>query len=166
MTKEQMIQELKTEAANNAASNAVFHMFALRKRARRSITIHGLYQRMLKEGFDFKRQEYTSVLKLLDKLGFGSLALNKNGNVKGLYNIQVTLQSIGRLVCEKTTELSGVRTKNSFKTIVSTIDNKPKTLDFTVGLTLKINNKDLQIQVPKDMTTGEIATLINKLNHS
>lgn len=168
-----LIETLKKEAATNKAANAVFHVFALRQRARRNVTVHSLEQRMKKEGFDFSPNEYSGVLKTLAGLGFGKLQTDHKGRVKALTDVNTTLQSIGSAACGQRVTLTGLKSRNKFTTMVVTkMDAAPTAEIFKkvapvpqvdLRLSLAINGKPVSISVPENLTAEEITGIILKL---
>jgi hypothetical protein len=60
-------EQLKKEAESNPASNAAFHVFALRKRARNVVVLTSLYNKMKKEGFKYEKSQYISLNLILSE---------------------------------------------------------------------------------------------------
>ncbi len=120
-----IVDSLKQEITKNPAADAVFHVLALRNRSRSTLTIAGLSNKMHKEGFTFDRKHYVDILKLLGKLGFGTLETTPKGKVKGLTHISVKLKSIGEAACNKQqeTDLIPYTPKPKYKDL---IPHRPK----------------------------------------
>lgn len=181
MTNKEMVELLKKEAQNNPAANAIFHVFALRQRARNSVSILGLKQSMKSAGFDFTRAEYIKVLRFLATLGIGRLDTDPRGKVRALKDVRITLQSIGESACgSENIGLKYYKERNKFvdlpsqqkyaqvpkpEVIAPTASVSPMTLNAHLKLTLIINDKELQIELPKGFTAQETALLISSLNN-
>ncbi len=170
MTKTNAIERLREEAKKNSAANAVFHIFALRQRTRGIITIHSLTQKMKKEGFEYGRQEYVNLLKLLAELGFGKLE-EKRGRIKALRDITVTLQSLGEAVLNKNSSTRGFNKRNKFTALPGLKTNlAPKPMpveaaptEVSVTFDIRMNDKVIATLVPKDLTDEEMTTLVKRL---
>lgn len=104
----EVISTLKLEAKKSPAADAVFHVWALRKRARSIVTLAALDQKMRQEGFHYAKSDYAPLLKLLASLGVGHLSIDSKGRVVALKDIKTTLQSLGKAICEG--EASNVKT--------------------------------------------------------
>lgn len=165
------IELLIKEAETNPASNDVFHVMAARKRARNSINLSSLTNKMRKEGFDYAKKDYLPSIKLLAQLGFGELDLDKRGKIIGLKNIKVTLQSVGAAACRQGNHFSGFVPRNKFGTLVPKPevvkpvpqDKKVETDKGTLSLPVGINNKIVMIKVSRNISGEDMATLIDKL---
>lgn len=116
--------KLMTEAARNPVFMAVAQGFAIRERTRNQITIHSLTQKMTKEGFNYKREDYIKVLYFLHGLGFGSLKLSSRGKLLALKNIETTLQSIGMAAINGKEPLKKAAKTNKFKPLANKVDIK------------------------------------------
>lgn len=90
-----VVTQLRKEAQQKPAFNAICEVFAKRQRARSQVTMHNLQAVMKKEGQEFSREEYAQALKFLAHLGLGRVEFNRNNKLKALKDIKVTLQSIG-----------------------------------------------------------------------
>jgi hypothetical protein len=158
MTNEKtVIETLKKEANENPAANALFHVWALRHRARNQVTMRALNLKMTKEGFKFDTALYERTLKLLSQLGFGRVEYDKNGNVKALKDIRVKLQSIGKATVGTGRKLVNFKQKNKFDSIEVKPIQKP-----SVILTCVVNGKAVNMTLPPSMTFDEIATIMLK----
>ncbi len=93
--------QLVEEAERNPASSAAFLILASRQRDRSTLTLSSLYNTMRREGFKYSRDQYVDMLKLLNKLEFGKLDLNRRGRIVGLKEISVRLTSIGKIACKE-----------------------------------------------------------------
>lgn len=114
MNETQMIATLRTEAEKNPVVNDTLHAFALRERARHIVTLTGLANRMRKEGFTHMKEEYSTVLRLLAKLGVGKLDLDAKGRVRSLKDVRTTLQSIGLAATGGADALKANKQRNRF----------------------------------------------------
>lgn len=171
MSNDQVVQMLVKEAEANPASSAVFHVFALRKRARNSINLLSLTNKMKKEGFtNYDKTDYVSVIRLLATLGLGELDTDAKGRVRGIKKIRVTLQSIGAAACKQSAAMEGFSVRNKFYKIPSKVE-EPKPVEMKekpskIGLNLEfnVNGRILRIPVPKDIIGQDLAELVNKLH--
>lgn len=170
------VEVLKKEVESNPAANAVFHVFALRRRTRAQITMHGLSQRMKLEGFEYRSDQYAHVLKLLAKLGLGKLEVDSKGRVRALKEVKATLQSIGVVACGDKSTVKVYNKRNKFMKVYSNPapetpkqqENSPKpelvpdSSNNVIILSVPIKHKYIDISVPKDLNAEEIAALIYK----
>src|ERR1700722_8921493 len=88
-------ERLQAEAQKNECFAAICTVFALRERTRSQVTVQSLMATMEKEGFKFSREQYEKCLVFLATLHIGKLDHDMKGRVRGLKNINITLQSIG-----------------------------------------------------------------------
>lgn len=164
MLDKEVIETLRNEVKTNPVSSDVLHLFALRKRARNTVTLSSLYQRMLKEGYKYQKSDYVHIIRVLAKTGFGKLDIDAKGRVKGLKDISVTLQSIGAIACGKADSPNRLKHKNKFTTLV----NKPNVLKqhnlHEMLLKFPVNNKIIEIRLPEDVTTKDLIDIINRMN--
>lgn len=175
MNQSEAIKVLKKEVETNKALDAVLHVWALRKRARNTVTVGALKQRMKLEGFEFSPSEYAQVLKFLAQTGFGTLEADKRGQVLALKDVKITLQSIGQAVCGGTKEpLHRFKARQRFQSLPPVLaskahkENRRKSDNLEphiMGLTMNINGKALTISVPKEFDEQDVAGLISKLRH-
>ncbi len=173
MNQNEAIVSLKKVVESDKAASAVFHVFALRKRARHMVTILGLMQRMKAEGFEYSRGQYEAILKIMAEHGFGKLEKDPKGQVTALKDIKTTLQSLGKAVLSQDEKLKGFKQRNRFNDLVATAEAirtnpeaiavRPFRVSGTVSITLSINGKPIIIPVPSDLTPEETAGLINRL---
>lgn len=161
MTKTEIVEKLVQETETNPIANAVFHVFALRRRNRSTLTITSLYYKMKQEGFDYPKTDYIPIMELLASLGFGELTTSRSGAVTGLKNIKIALQSIGAVACRQKLSLEGFNRRPKFERISNRQISIKKPQQ--VNLELVINGKYLHIPVPKEFDSEEITTLIKKL---
>lgn len=165
MVNAELLSVLVKEAESNPASNAVFHVFALRKRARNSVTLTSLFNKMKKEGFDYAKSDYTPVLKLLASIGLGELDVGPKGNVRGLKNIKVTLQSIGNAACKQNKLMYNFRPRKKFAVIEvpAPVETITPRVNNNVNIELCLNGKMIHIPVPREFTVQDIAKLVEML---
>lgn len=174
----QVIDTLKQLANSDSVANAVFHMWALRERARHEVTVDGLHARMKKEGFTHAKQQYAPLLELMARLGFGKLYRDGKGNIVALREVRMTLQSIGRAVCgrELKPQLRPFKKKNIFQTMSLNRElmveptppkpivppKAPIALAEKGEITVSFDSKSLTFPINGDLSDEEIAFLINK----
>lgn len=166
MDKNEMIEQLKQEAKANKVSNAVFHVLAMRRRARHNITLNGLQQRMKAEGFDYKPADYIPAIRLLAKLGFGQLDVDSLGKIRGLKDIKTTLQSIGVAAVGNAADLANYRRRLKFQPL--TQEQAKVVADYSVvpaavGIKVEVNGKSLDITIPGNFSSKEIVGLLDKI---
>lgn len=107
-----MVQKLREFAGKSPAFSAMAHAFAMRERTRQQITIHSLIASMVKEGYNFTKDEYRQALTFMANLKLGNLERDRKGQVSALKGITYTLQSIGLASVSKKDSLA----KNSVGT--------------------------------------------------
>jgi hypothetical protein len=173
-----IIEALKKEALASKAFNAVCHVFAFRQRTRYVLTIVGLRQKMKAEGFTFSNEEYAKVLRTLASLGIGQLMVSPRGRIRALKNINITLQSIGQAACGDKAKLEGFKPSNKFirlvsnpETVVKKPQEPPKVQELSpktqeskaIKLIVYLGGSPVTFAVPEELSTNEIAGLIQKL---
>ncbi len=169
MTNSIMIEKLKTEVASNPVSAAVFHFLAQRERTRDSILTGNLYKEMCKAGFKYPKSEYAKTLRFLSTIGVGTLKVSTRGNVIGLYDIKLTLQSLGRAAIEGSPSLNPFHGRKKFTVLRPVVlpPAAPRVVDdvvkdISIDIVVHINEKVLQIQVPENFKKEDISLLIEK----
>ncbi len=177
MDRETAIDSLKKEAAGNPVASAVFHMFAARERARQTVTVGALDQRMKSEGFEFDREEYVKILKLLANMGLGKIEVNSKGRVTALKDVKMTLQSIGMAAIGEKMNLAALKQRNRFSQLEGRAESLAETANvikprdgsagagFPVSITVVVNGKPVNLRVPKEFNQKDIADLVVKLTH-
>lgn len=99
------ILELRSKAQVNKIFNDMMHVFALRERTRRQVTIPGLQLRMKEAGFNYDKSLYQDAIVFLAKLGYGKVETDINGEVFALKSVAYTLQSIGKVALSESQSL-------------------------------------------------------------
>lgn len=147
------VERLKEEVKSNPAANAVFCVWALRKRSRRTVTVHALQQTMREEGFKHTREEYVRVLNLLAQLKLGEIEHTKRGKVSALTHVQVPLQVIGT---------AAVSAPGLSPDAASPTTTAQKGLVF--GLTAYSDQKKVfSVILPADIAGDELAKLVQHI---
>lgn len=188
MNLDQSIKKLQSESTTHAGLSDVMHVLAVRQRARQILTAKALTKRMHREGFTgWSEKDIGGVLKLLATLGFGTLDLDPKGRVRALKAIKVSLQSLGAAVLGEDS-LKLFRQRQRFQSVaaVQKADLKqhmaqkgpmpqvtpiapvpfverrkiPQTPVPNMVLTVMVNNKPVNVPVPKDLNPNDIAKLI------
>lgn len=168
MTDRELVEQLRVLEKSNPVASAVFSVFGTRQRTRADLNIGGLMQRMVKSGFNYSREEYAEVLKALGRLGIGTIHANSKGRIVALKAIKKDLKALGKAACGQNEPLMSFKQRNQFvKLNLSPVANqvqKPKQIvdaeQTTLKLVLSINNKDVQMELPRGLTPSEIANLI------
>src|SRR4051812_6596149 len=109
-----VVTQIRKEAAQKPAFNALCQIFAKRQRARSQVTMHNLTAIMKREGFSYSRDELAQALKFLAHIGLGRAEFNRNNKFKALKDIKVTLQSIGLAATAKVDALNKWHTHTKF----------------------------------------------------
>lgn len=170
MTQTEMIEKLRNEANTNPAAKAIFILWGMRERARHNVTIHSLSQTMNREGFTFPKTTYEAFLRFLSTLGLGTLQTNSKGRVVALTGIKTALQSIGKVASGQGNIFKATKRKNRFQHVTTEVVDRrapqalPQraTVESKIVLTVLINGKPINFQVPPDLTGEEVATLLNR----
>lgn len=162
-----VIEALKNKVAADKTARDVFHVMSLRERARNIVTLGGLDQRMKKEGFNYEKDDYVTVLKFMASLGFGKLELDSKGRVTALKDIKTTLQSIGEVAMGLNTELHPWKQRNKFRVLSSpSLKPVPKPTQevlapvIPVSLTVVINGKAVNVALPNNLNERDVADLV------
>lgn len=170
MTTSEAILKLKAEAANNPVAYAVFKMWSERKRTRHQVTVAALKQRMDSMGHNYTKGEYTHLLVILANLGFGKLVTGPKGRVIGIKGIDLTLQSMGSAAVSGSVK-PGLKTqtpRNRFRKlatneeVLNRVWDAPS-IDSAIHLAFSINGKLVNIDVPKEFTAEELASLVARI---
>lgn len=153
----EMIKKLKEESSNNPAAGSVFHLFAMRSRARGIITLRSLFLRMKIEGFSYTKEDYATVLTLLAKHGVGKLDLDAKGRVRSLKEIKISLPSLGKALVGQGKDLSKFRAKSHFAQIPPTkpIETKESFVELRV--------KGIPVRLRAATTPEEVSSLMEVL---
>jgi len=112
-----LVQKLQ-EAAKEPTFNAVCHLFAMRERGRRVITVQAFHDTLNEEGFKVDKEAVDAVFQTLATLGLGTLDHHNNGRIRSLKNITIQLQSIGKAALGGDTVLSRAKTKQRLKPLI------------------------------------------------
>lgn len=167
----EVIQKLKTETKNNPAANPVFHLLALRRRTRGTITLGALAQKMRREGFEYTNDQYRELLNTMAVAGVGSPVVNRVGNVVGIKNIKVNLAALGKAALDaKELEALGViaeapkaRRTNDRRIAIKPLRGYAEVRIKNSSLDVSINGTEAIIQFPKGLSAGELTSLLEKL---
>jgi hypothetical protein len=166
---------LLKESKENQAADAFFHVCAMRKRDRTTLTIKSITQRMKKEGFKFEVVQYEKILKLLAVLELGTLQVNKKGVPLALINIKAPLQSIGMAATGQPKKLEAflptkksslvataemVKTSAATKALWGSGATARGPHGYPVSITVVVNGKPVNFRVPKELTKDDIADLV------
>lgn len=151
-----IVQKLKSETQNNPAAAPVFHLLALRRRSRGTITLSALSQKMRKEGFEYSNAQYRDLLGAMSKVGLGNPVLNRVGNCVGIKNIKVNLADLGKAACNEKETSQLVRERRVSDKVVD-IMIKNSTLD------VSINGTEATLQFPNGLSARELMVLLEKL---
>lgn len=165
MNQKQVIESLKKEASTNEAVSAILHVFALRKRARRQVTVQGLALRMKEEGFPFPKKDYESFIAFMASLGLGTLHAGKNGRPLAIKDIGVTLQSLGRAALGVDPSMEFLKKKkNTFHRIHMAVEPQtPVSIPLApVKLTVTLNSKQITFPIQDDLSDEDVAFLVRK----
>lgn len=172
MDTKKMIETLRNDAAKDKVLDEVLHVFATRERTRFILTVHGLMQRMKREGFEHGYEEYAKILKHLGALGLGQVIHDSKGRVIALKEIKITLQSLGKAVYAKgESNLESYRKRNKFQKVTfrsprASTDAppaaKPQAMPASVALTFVINGKPVTFSVPNNLDANDIGILVSK----
>ncbi len=166
MATNDVIEALKVKAKESPAANAVFHMWAIRQRARHSVTVTGLSAKMKAEGFTFKDDEYRDLLSLLSRLNLGRLEKGPKGKVWALRELKTSLQSIGNAAVSGTGDLKAFRQRNRFARLTTPAPAavlEPKkgiTTGEPIRIMMQVANTPVEVSLPSGATAQEIAGII------
>lgn len=182
MKMNEVIQTLKLEAATDDKFAKVCDMLAARERSRSQMTVKAMDLRMKQHGAPLPEDDYRRVLKVLADLGFGTLEMDNRKRPLALKGVKVSLASIGEVALGRARGFKSVKLRNRFYKLpihaVAPAINKdpiakptplrafPLPKPSTIGLTLVINNKPVTVTVNDDLTSNEIATLVNCLRQA
>lgn len=173
MKTEQIVLALREEASKSQIANDVFTMWAVRERSRNQVTLGALWQRMIKEGFKHAPQDYVPVLRLLAKLGLGTLHTAGKGKVVALKGVTRTLKSIGEAALGHKGNLQMLRIRNRYQDLpapVTALRPLPKPLEKAkqefhgapVALTVQINGKSIVVPIPREMSAEDVGALVTR----
>ncbi len=163
MTNQDVIETLRAQAASDPVTNAVLHMWALRKRSRNEVTVAALASRMKREGFKHGRDEYLPLLKLMSRLGLGRLHTNPRGRITGIKQVETTLQSLGKAVVDvkQPPALRRNKKKNRFAAITlnsevpAVKDPTPVKQREPISITVEMGDKTMTFPIGAMVTEEE-----------
>lgn len=165
-----LVTKLRNQASKDKAFNAVCHIFAMRERSRAQVTLSSLMATMLREGFSFDRKQYVEVLKFLASVGLGRLDAEKNGRVKALKDIKVTLKSVGLAAVSKQDALDKASFSNTFKPLPSVSAQQPQGeaesvhVRYPAKLTVSFDKDEVStFSLPKGISAKELGELLTQL---
>lgn len=180
MSKEEVSKELQSRTKTDPVLNAAFHMLALRDRSRFNLTPEALYYKMKREGFtNYNKADYLVVFKTLAELGLARIVLDERGRVEQVRDFRLPLKQLGALACgqnvpvERMGQLLNSGAKPKVEPIV--ISSKPsprreerqprpyQTAGTRLILTVLVNDKPINIPVPRDLTPAELASFLGNL---
>lgn len=156
--KEEVATTLTQEAEKNPVFNAVAHVLALRERNRHNLTTRGLYYKMRKEGFSYQEKDYIPIFKLLNDLGLAKAHTDDKGRIEQIREFRMPLKAIGAAAC-------GERPTRVQVLDIQAAPPKPKAMESTLTtITVSINNKPIQVTIPKDITKEELLAILTKFS--
>lgn len=165
------VSRLREEAAKSSALNSVCHVFAMRERSRAQVTLNSLMATMVKEGFDYKRDEYVRALKTLAAIGIGTASFAKNNRFKALTNVKYTLQSVGMAAISKKNELDRAIPSNKFTRL--TVDAPAKAAKeppvsagqkYPAELTVRFSKDEVStFKLPGGISAKELGNILTDL---
>lgn len=160
----QVIDRLREESKKSPVLTAVLVYFGSRKRARGTLSAQVLQRSMAREGFTYSHNDYAKVLELLASLGLGKINRDSRGRIKGLKEVTVTFQSIGKAVIDEAERPLAIFNKrerySKVLTLMSGIAPAKSPMPKTVRV--KIGKKTLPIEVPNDFDVQDIIELFSK----
>lgn len=175
MTKEEIIDRLRERTTADPILNATMHMLALRKRPRHNLTLDGLYYRMRREGFNHPKKEYARVFQLLGELGLAKIMTDLKGDPQQAKDFKLALPMIGAAACGENIPLTKM-SKPLVKVVAAATVPAPapsvrearaprsyQTPGSRLILTVLVNDKPVNIPVPKTLTPDELSALITEL---
>lgn len=159
---------LRQEAQGNPAFKTICQVFTQRQRTRNQVMMGTLQATLEKQGFTHPKEKLSSALAFLANLGFGRLERNSKGNVTGLKDIRITLQSIGRAALSESNDLEVAIPKQLYKPLVNdgTGPKKNKIIirepeRFSIALTaVNKDGKTISFPLPMKLTAKELGTLV------
>lgn len=187
MTKEQVLDRLRQETQANKILDDTMHVLAMRKRPRHNLTLDGLHYRMRKEGFNYTKKDYTVVFNLLKELGLAKVATNFRGEPLHAEDFRlalpligaaavgqhVPLEKIGRLIANMRVEptmpapfVPPTPKKEEAPKFAPREPRTPRpyqTQSSRLILTVLVNDKPVNIPVPKSLNHEELTSLIAEL---
>lgn len=187
MTKEETLRELRERTKADPVLDATMHVLAMRRRPRHNLTIDGLYYRMRREGFNHPKKDYARVFKLLGELGLARVLTNLGGDPQEAKDFRMPLPLIGMAACgspvpadkigkllskaEPRVPKPGPPTpqKHEMPSVEHFIAREPRsprsyqTPGSRLILTVLVNEKPINIPVPKSLTPDELSALITEL---
>jgi len=170
-----LINRLQDRAKSSETFNAMCHVFALRERSTKRISIHNLKTALAKEGFEFSREQLGAELKFMSQSGIGKLEFSPRGKLRSLGGITMTLQSIGMSAVAQNKSLKKQEVKPKFTKLPIPAAVQPevtkvvpqetkKARYYEVGLTLIVDNENVMFPLPGKMTMQEFMELVSGLS--
>ncbi len=163
-----VVAALRKMAQMNKVALDVFHMWAMRQRARHSVTIVGLTQRMKAEGFQHTPGEYGNLLAALAVLGIGTLEKDAKGRPVALTWLTISLQSLGVAAIDNTTiDVMPFKQRNRYEEIAPTPTpiSRPAP-SAPVKVFVAVGGRTIELVLPTGMSPTEMAAVIASVQES
>lgn len=163
----EIVKKLKQEAETNDTARAVFLLWAMRQRARNTITVHSLVIAMSKQGFYFPAEKYRLLLKFLASLELGRLKVNSKGRVMALQEVSIKLQSIGKAALnQQVSSFERIKRQPRFKSLMQPQHMPLPVISRKLVLTVILGEKKaIDIQIPPNLTTEDLSSLFQGLQN-
>lgn len=104
-----MIGNLKEISSKNAQMNAILHLFAMRERGRRHITVSATLDSLKGEGFNYTRGDVEGVFTMLADAGLGKLLYSAKGQLMALTDIEIAVQTLAKAILGDETKVKATR---------------------------------------------------------
>lgn len=162
---EDTVNKLQSRVANDPIYKAVFNVMAQRERNRHNMTTRGLYYKLRKEGHKFQEKDLVPIFRLIAELGLATLDINTRGRVEAIRGFKAPIQKIGEMACGT---VSVSRPKANSPTLMSVpkveavAANSKTKQTMKAALTLYVNNKPIEINLPENMTKEDLISIIGR----
>lgn len=151
---EETVKVLQTKAESDPVAAAVFHVMAYRQRNRHNMTTRGLYYKLRKEGYKYQEKDLIPLFKMLADLGLATLDMNHRGKVEAIRGFKTPIQKIGEAASKAKARPNLVQ--------VPKITAAPVKASIRAEVTLYVNDKRIQVNMPENMTKDDLISIISR----
>jgi len=169
-----LVQKLQ-EAAKEPTFNAICHLFAMRERARRVITVQAYHDSLNEEGFKADKEAVGKVFETLANLGLGKLDHHANGRIRSLKDISIQLQSIGKAALGSDPMLKRTKTKPRLKPLILPNQQMPQKVitarkqiknpfraSAKMTVTVQLGERKVSFDIPAVLLENDFASNLEK----
>lgn len=169
MNVEKAVTILKKSAEQGKNVRDVFKYLSERSRTKDHTSARTIYLSMQKEGYKAEYEDIYKALKAMSDAGVGQPKFDKQGNVIGLVNIAVSLQSVGAAAISRG-ELETWKQRKRYMPLEEMDAPQPQAASSTQpqnmlvpSVTVYIGGRPTTIPLPEGLSDEALGNFINRL---